>query len=250
MEPPIVQCTVGHHFCKECSELFCYCAKCFSPKAETRNYFLEQLYFKVNLPCKYACYGCEFKCKSDKLKDHEAICTYTLRICPFIFTSLCSWNGIIYDIEEHCDDLHHCNVLKGSENKNYFFNFDIFKGGYSMFMIFALNSLFRLTLYVDDDKSMLKFSTSYLGQKLDNNRYSYEVKFLKNGTDKAAITLKAVCPFLNDHTKPFAGHYLTMPVNVLEPFCDNNGDLVYVIKIIDNGENSALSQPSTSKMSL
>lgn len=50
MSPPIYQCTTGHTVCSACKTKLGKCSSCEDPIEKTRNYTLEELSKKVELP--------------------------------------------------------------------------------------------------------------------------------------------------------------------------------------------------------
>lgn len=50
MSPPIYQCTTGHTLCNTCKTNLGKCASCDGVIEKTRNYTLEELSKKVELP--------------------------------------------------------------------------------------------------------------------------------------------------------------------------------------------------------
>lgn len=50
MSPPIYQCTSGHTVCSSCKTKLGKCSSCEDPIEKTRNYTLEELSKKVELP--------------------------------------------------------------------------------------------------------------------------------------------------------------------------------------------------------
>lgn len=50
MSPPIYQCTTGHTICNSCKVKLGKCSACEDPIEKTRNYTLEELSKKVELP--------------------------------------------------------------------------------------------------------------------------------------------------------------------------------------------------------
>lgn len=50
MSPPIYQCTTGHTICNPCKTKLGKCSSCEDPIEKTRNYTLEELSKKVELP--------------------------------------------------------------------------------------------------------------------------------------------------------------------------------------------------------
>ncbi|CAG9854822.1 unnamed protein product [Phyllotreta striolata] len=254
MAPPIQQCRNGHDYCKECFELIYRCHRCHSMKGETRNHLLEKIYLKVHLPCKYACNGCEVKCKSKDLDAHEDECKYTLKRCPFTNTTCCSWEGVCFDIRDHCHEQHHFSTLVGRENVLSFVQFDqdYFSGGSWIYVIFVYETMFRFCVSIDMRTKLFKFVATHIGEETTPNRFNFQVKFLQNDTEEAGITLRAVCAHQVDYTKLFHGNeYLVMPVDVLIPLVDNVGELHYAVKIIDTSKPELVdvNQPSSSKMS-
>ncbi|CAG9826096.1 unnamed protein product [Diabrotica balteata] len=247
MKPPILRCTLSHCFCYACYVAINRCSLCASPKVYVRNLPLESKYYKVSLPCKYADNGCTFKARHKYLRHHQKKCTFTIKGCPFNFTSLCSWAGTVYELLDHCMDLHHYTYSTKAVNRLCYQHFDTCHHSYRMYMIFAHNCYFRLTLFVDMKCGWLKFACYYLGHRKHKTNFTYEMKFLKENTENKAIALKQKCRFLINHDLAFGRRTpMSLPINVLKEICDSMGDLHYVVTIFNNDDPAV---PSTSTSS-
>jgi hypothetical protein len=122
---PIYQCKNGHWFCKKCvlEKMSIYCPKCNEDRwhdislqledapVKLRSIFSEQILYKIEKNCRFACYGC--KEKFIGFSEHENYCNYREFICilgspcPDVYVSM--YNYLDHFKEKHS---HHFNKLE------------------------------------------------------------------------------------------------------------------------------------------
>ena len=115
--PPIIQCVKGHSFCASCIWQLVPkgntdnkpCPVCRAPiTASIRNYALEKMLEKCEVPCAWSEKGCEELVLLTTRSEHEKQCRFRPRIlCYYHCFSECSWAGsaealVDHLLEEHC----------------------------------------------------------------------------------------------------------------------------------------------------
>lgn len=75
MVPPIHQCVSGHTLCNSCKTKLDKCPSCEAKIEETRNYILEDVAEKAELPCQYETDNCTFRGGVKRIAEHELDCS-------------------------------------------------------------------------------------------------------------------------------------------------------------------------------
>lgn len=75
MVPPIHQCVSGHTLCNACKAKLEKCPSCEGKIEDTRNYTLEEVAEKAELPCQYETDNCAFRAGVKRIAAHELDCS-------------------------------------------------------------------------------------------------------------------------------------------------------------------------------
>lgn len=190
MFPPIYQCNTGHSICLPCRGLLQKCPICKDNISVTRNYVLESLVLLLNFPCSFASYGCKVIQRKQTLTQHEEICTYRPRTCPFCPKGS-AWKGIIDDLELHLTDNHGLFELFNGEQKPlepYFMPVD---GNDIKNYLFVGRKPFYF--YQVNNNGEIACIVKYIGDKADAKNFAYTVTVFSKSDDHRKITAVEVC---------------------------------------------------------
>ncbi|KAJ8957883.1 hypothetical protein NQ318_001879 [Aromia moschata] len=75
MSPPIQQCFTGHSFCKPCTLTKQKCPLCDAKIESTRNYIVEEMSEKIELPCKTDPEKCQYRGSIKRMVEHGEECS-------------------------------------------------------------------------------------------------------------------------------------------------------------------------------
>lgn len=92
---PAVLCVKGHSVCSICKPAASTCKIC-RDKFTLR---LTMLGFP-EFPCPYSKHGCTEMYPTHILRKHLPICTYRVLECPEVCEGICTWKGIVQQVED------------------------------------------------------------------------------------------------------------------------------------------------------
>lgn len=223
MLPPIYMCSTGHSLCGLCKTKLSKCPSCDTDFSEARNYSLEKISEIVTYPCKYKHQGCDFVANHKDITFHEVKCPYSCQNnirCFLNNTVPCTWTGSYEKIFQHIFLLHpdYCIQLGCSisidvstfKMKNWFFLYD--------------RKIFKL--YLDYNKfgtNRIRWNISHIDNTEEVcDKYMFYLDIL---SDNRIFTTSEICHNTRisvDPTKEKNGHYINMPIALLNNFIKKN----------------------------
>jgi len=236
---PIRQCRTGHSICDQCFLKIKKCPKCRGPKSDARCYTLEAIASGLTLSCRFKHVGCNFSAKGEAVAMHEKCCRYAPIYCPFRTYDNCTWVGFATKLKNHCLKKHRNNFYSREKQKFLAKNFiEIKSYHYIYVLIYAYNEYFRLTWELDDDTGITRWALYFMGTRENAKKFSYKIEFPKESDAEyddisKSITWKSPCDILpKDDAEKFVGHnYLMVHRDLLNKYCEQNGDLNYTATI-------------------
>ncbi|CAH2037746.1 unnamed protein product, partial [Iphiclides podalirius] len=120
MSAPIFLCQSGHSLCHSCTKVLCppNCPICREPMTQMRNWKLEEIIAKANVPCPNKLHGCKYVMPSQNMENHLKECIFRVMVCPLgaVFGK-CSWTGNLKEMMDHFKERHpqHCNINPDTE---------------------------------------------------------------------------------------------------------------------------------------
>ncbi|XP_056648324.1 E3 ubiquitin-protein ligase siah2-like [Diorhabda sublineata] len=197
MQPPIIQCKVGHSMCKSCITgcRISNCPTCRSQLTETRNYQLEQLIEGLQkvlkLQCVYYYKGCKYDLTQQDKQTHEMECKYRKFHCEGNkFANLnCDWKGEFAGIYKHFKDSHPNNTrmeYKTDATMKISLNRD-FKD-VQIISFFNGQQYFYYKHQIDVTKQKAYWHFQLIGLKSQAENYYYEFEIHNNSLRKFKVT--------------------------------------------------------------
>lgn len=234
--PPILQCETGHSYCSTCFAKLKNCPQCFAPKTKSRCFTLEHVVQKLTFPCKFKDDGCQVLARGSQIKDHERVCEFVGRRCPLRFNNDCPWTGPFREMRKHCTGSHPTNIY--FENRQ-----DLVSSGFGvdyinrfyviLFMVY--DELFRCTWDLNNESGIMRFSVYNLRKPQIEDRFWYRVSFYDESSNLEMFSLQGPVEYLaNDSQRFFDANYMIANYDFVKEFCNENGDLHYVVQIYDN----------------
>ncbi|XP_030749473.1 E3 ubiquitin-protein ligase SIAH1-like [Sitophilus oryzae] len=235
MSVPIRQCKTGHSLCDQCFTKVKHCPKCRGPKSTARCFTLEAIASKIILTCRFKDEGCLFSTLGDAMAEHERQCRYGLICCPFKTYDHCKWTGYMKKLENHCMRKHTNNFYSKEKQKFISKSFKEVDSYYYIYVIIhAYDEFFRLTWELDDETGITKWAIYFMGTKEMAEKFTYKIEFTGISNSEYSNTAKNIvwkspCSVLPDvESVKFVGNdYLMVHRDLLNTFCDENGDLNY-----------------------
>lgn len=147
MYPPICQCQNGCSICQDCFGRVKNCPKCRSAKSLTsRNYALEAIHSKLEVPCRFNFLGCEFKSLGKDIVKHQKYCKHNPIHCPFKHYDSCTWKDVNSKLKTHLTKKHSSNFYVREKQRFLSQNFRIIKSYHYIYaVIYAYEMFFRVT---------------------------------------------------------------------------------------------------------
>ncbi|CAH1118456.1 unnamed protein product [Phaedon cochleariae] len=238
MCPPIYLCVTGHSLCEDCFKKVKTCPKCRAAKSNNaRNYALEGVHGKLNVPCKFAIYGCDFILPGEDIKKHQVFCSYARVHCPFRFYDNCQWNQSKTTLKAHLTKKHSLNFYLKDKQKFLSRSFTAIENYHYIYaVIFTYEEFFRLTWDLNETTGMTRWAVYYVGSPENAKNYSYKLEFCKDeavSNSCPPLTYKSVCiakPEKEDQ-KFVEHHCFYVHKNLLQDYCTEVGDLNYKVSI-------------------
>nr|XP_023015294.1 E3 ubiquitin-protein ligase Siah1-like [Leptinotarsa decemlineata]XP_023015295.1 E3 ubiquitin-protein ligase Siah1-like [Leptinotarsa decemlineata] len=237
MSPPIFICSKGHSICGECFKKVRICPKCRCSKHNTaRNYSLEAIYAKLNIPCKYTESGCDVVLPGECIKKHQNVCKYIEIFCPFRYYADCQWRKHRGNLKCHLQERHPLSFYTREKQKFLSPNFIALKCYHYIYaVIYAHQEFFRLTWDINGVTGMTRWALYFIGPPDTAKLYSYKLEFYKTKKDAHAISLtfKTICePKPENDTMKFVEHHcFYIHKTLLNDYCNDKGELNYKVTI-------------------
>lgn len=113
MYPPIYQCCNGHAICSKCKTDLRTCPTCRQSLGYIRCLALEKVAEKLDLPCKFHSFGCNYINSHQERLGHEEICWFHPYNCIYGLAA-CAISGDIGSLIRHLKEDHFIPVHNGS----------------------------------------------------------------------------------------------------------------------------------------
>lgn len=209
------------------------CPECRAPKTEARSFVLERVYNKLTFPCRFSDDGCRYQAKGHQIKSHEDGCEYSTRKCPLRFNNYCKWQGRKLELVLHCKKEHATNIYF-EEHKTFKckdFNTNTSKKYYILFCVY--DEIFRCSLDINEEKGNVRFGVYSMNKLRTVMKYIFDLSIMYGDTLKEAVTVRGPCVHLTDDAQRFEkDKYIMFKYNMMKDFCNENGELLYQIKIL------------------
>ncbi|XP_022919586.2 uncharacterized protein [Onthophagus taurus] len=184
MTPPILQCTRGHSFCKPCHAKLEICPICRQSMSDTQNFLLENLTLKIDYPCKFQQFNCQFYGSVDKIHHHEKICSYQPTSC---ILNDCDWNNTFPHLLEHLKTSHHDEFLDVT-TITYFVDLQT-EEPYN-YVISKFGNIFKVVFKEDQD--CYKWCLQLIGPDVDPSMFVLELD-IKSAVNFERVYYKKKC---------------------------------------------------------
>lgn len=183
--PPIWLCQTGHSVCDECYKTLSVCSICERKFTGGRNLLAEAYSPKLLYPCKNSKSGCQETLTVDKVKEHQANCSYQSYKCG---VKQCNWHGTIDQIENHFTNAVHINYETTNDKSSLHFHSGEIQSFVNLIKLF--DHLFWFKYYRNEEH--IFWAVQYIGAENEADQYSYEVE-IKNYNEELKIKLRKYC---------------------------------------------------------
>ncbi|XP_019869729.2 uncharacterized protein LOC109598289 isoform X2 [Aethina tumida] len=185
MVPPIMQCEKGHSMCKGCTDQLTQCPTCKAPIKLTQNFALEKISRIMTFPCKND--RCDFKGKSNVIKEHETSCIWGPLLCPFNNYGNCCWSDILENLYDHINKDHYENLLEMEQVVIPFTGEDfedcfVLKFNLKLFM-----------LHLEYEENVFKFAIQLLGQREECAKYKFNIDIIDFSQQNRRFYFSDIC---------------------------------------------------------
>ncbi|KAG5868359.1 hypothetical protein JTB14_012503 [Gonioctena quinquepunctata] len=239
MYPPIFLCNKGHSICEECFKKVKICPKCRGPKNHAaRNFALEAIHAKLNIPCKNALSGCDVILSGEHIRKHQSFCFYTSMFCPFKYYDNCQWKQHRGKLKSHLLKKHSLNFYIREKQKFLSQHFPAIENYHYIYaVIHAHSQFFRLTWDINETTGMTRWAVYFIGHPEAAKNYSFKLEFSKvqsdDGVISAPLTFKSVCEKKpeEDNVKFVDHNCFYIHRSLLNNYCSAGGELNYKVTI-------------------
>lgn len=157
----IGMCRAGHSICGKCKNAVNRCPICRTAFSDGRNFTLEAIIEKLQIPCKY---GCSTTTRIVEMQEHEEDCPQRNdREC---FASGCSWKGTCSETKAHLRN--HPDLFSSLPALD-------FSSLKVQCILSMLGELFYLKIIKIDN--YCNFIVKYVGSKNNAKFFLYHIKF-------------------------------------------------------------------------
>nr|XP_022904046.1 uncharacterized protein LOC111416303 [Onthophagus taurus] len=156
-----------------------FCGSCIS-KTEYKdaeiNEDMHSMLLDVKLFCKYVTKGCPKQCYFKEISEHETICDYRDKMCPFSILNFESSDccGVYEDILSHIKEKHK-DSIKIFDNYHYNFNFN-YNSQFETIRILLFNNEHYFIFYVAVKGNKLMFFVYFIGNLNETNNFKFTIQ--------------------------------------------------------------------------
>lgn len=238
MYPPIKQCTTGHSLCELCFDKASTCPTCRSSKGSTRNFALEGIHAKVQVPCKYKISGCPVLKIGPDIRAHQEFCEFGERPCPLKASTNCAWTGKPKDLLDHAKENHdqHLPIVNNCAGRIKNFLQKTGEGKYFQ-LVDAYDKIFKYGVNLTFKTNIMQWSVQFVGPREEVANYSYLIKFIDKNKEKEQYAIISTCQEVVNDDQAFASTTSSsVYYDKLKQFCGDDGDLHFHFKIFKTKE--------------
>lgn len=221
MLPPIYQCAGGHSICQDCRPNLQECPLCRSVIQTTQNFTLEKVTQYMVYPCKFYKTGCTYSSKSTEIRQHENSCEFGPYKCPLNEFVTCDWKDNSAKLAEHVTEKHSDKLIT-NDRINVNFNKEQPAAQYECYLIKLLKRCFALHYKFENDK--FYWSVQLVGPSNECKKYRMDIDLVDYSGNKRRCYLTGLVAPLSDRDSSFrnSSNYLTLPLEMVEPFINEN----------------------------
>ncbi|CAK1595955.1 unnamed protein product [Parnassius mnemosyne] len=196
MSAPIFQCQSGHSLCHSCSKNLCpaICPICRQPMTQMRNWQLEEIIAKANVPCPNKSYGCVYTMTSEGVDEHLRECIFREMVCPLgaVFGK-CSWTGKLKEMMDHFKDRHPQNCNINTETEVEFNNISIHEDERFVYLVSQGKLLFIVTMKIDTLQNIAYWVIQHIGSKNMAQQHIYEIHITSKQDNRRKVVFIDHC---------------------------------------------------------
>ncbi|CAG9087546.1 unnamed protein product [Plutella xylostella] len=199
---PIFQCKVGHSLCHTCTSNLRppVCPICREDMTQMRNWQLEEILNKAQVPCPNKSRGCIYVTKTVDVEDHLKECIFRSMDCPLgVVFGKCSWNGQLKEMMDHFSQRHpeNCNVTSDAEVV--LKNINIKEDDRFVYLLAQGKLVFIMTVKLDTLQNMAYWTVQHIGSKKAAQQHVYEIHLTSQQDTRRKVVFTDHC--FNDAIK-------------------------------------------------